>query len=487
MAAARSLHLPIVPQQSPRPKLRLVRDPIGDDPQAPAATPASAPAPTPTPTVAIRAMTRFECTGTACEANCCRDWTVAVDAPAYERLERVLSAAKSGPNAPRPEDVLVRWGGAAPDMPFAAIKLKADGTCPLLGDKRTCTLQEQHGEDLLPDACATYPRASLTVGGRREITGRLSCPEVGRLALLTDDGTELVVTTKPTASRPVPGKTCAEGESAWTASFDRVRDAILEVLGRRQMPLALRTVVVADLAARLAPFFYQGSPALEGDTRAQAEERLAQELLLCRDPFTVEGLRTAIAGLGIPAGPAANIVASVVMERTRLSIHKSFDELAGQVLAGFRSALLGDAPPETADGSAMSAEGLGNLWRDRQAAIDARYGDVVDRIFTNWSLLWWMQSPFTDAESLLDHTVRFALGLAIVRFLFAGHPRVAAVLAAESIETAREELEAAAIEVARLFSRAFEHDPKFLKAVDESLRQDGPHTLARALCIASMC
>jgi hypothetical protein len=428
-------------------------------------------------------MTRFQCLGSSCESNCCHDWTIAVDKPTYDRLDRVLSAASSGPAF---AEAIVRFAAPGPDLPYAAIKLTDEGRCPFLDATKLCSLQQQHGESVLSDACATYPRAALTIQDRREMGGRLSCPEVGRLALLADDGADLVATDVTIAgARFVPGKTIDTDGDAWSSAFDRVREPILASFRRTELPLSLRVAVVADLGARLAPFFTKNSPELSGAARPFAERRLDHELAQCSDISLVQTLSIGMTELDIPPGPTTNLVASVILERTRLSINKDFDAMATAALANFRGELLGaDAPKD----AVITADALGHLWLGRQAKLDGQYAAITERIFRNWSMLWWTQEPYTTSPSVLDHTIRFALSLAVVRFLFAGHPRVAAVLAAgSSVDDAQVELEAAAVEVARLFSRAFEHDPKFLTAIDESMRAERPHSLGRALCLARMC
>ncbi len=471
MAAQRRLRLPVI-QTPTRSQLRLLRDVPETQVDLPG------------PRLALRAMTRFRCIGSACESNCCSEWSVAIDEPTYHTMGRALADTPSGTIF---EESVLRVA-AGPNAPYAVIRLTSEGQCPFLSQERMCSVQQAHGESILSDACATYPRATLTVGTRHETGGRLSCPEVARLALLAEDGADLVVMTEPgqEGTRFVEGKTVEDKAHGWTSSFDRVRDLMFALLRRSDLTLSLRVALIADFAARVHPFFSRDDASLAGPRWVFAERRLEHEIAQSTEPGLVEGMCDGFAQLDIPPGPITNLVVSVIIQRTQLSTNRHFDLLVDQVLQGFRQQIAACAEAAT-DGETLTAEALAHFWLARQTQLDETYGDVVERVFRNWSLVWWTQEAYTTAPTLMDHTIRFGLSLAIVRFLFAGHPRVVSVLAGDlPLDIARQELEAAAVEVARLFSRAFEHDPSFFVAIDESMRAESPHTLGRALCLARM-
>ncbi|MBL0319485.1 MAG: flagellin lysine-N-methylase [Alphaproteobacteria bacterium] len=53
-------------------------------------------------------------------------------------------------------------------------------------DQGLCRVHASYGETFLGDACYFYPRIVRTVGGKPLMMGALSCPEVARLALYTE-------------------------------------------------------------------------------------------------------------------------------------------------------------------------------------------------------------------------------------------------------------------------------------------------------------
>jgi lysine-N-methylase len=142
------------------------------------------------PVRAPRYLARFRCIGPACEDHCCAGWGgIDVDPPtaeAYRQLtvegdQRAWRLNIVGRLQPNPE--------AWPDegWPAALIPLPAATPCPFFGDDHLCTIQGALGEELLPSTCDTFPRQATQIDGRIDLTGRLSCPEVARLALLAED------------------------------------------------------------------------------------------------------------------------------------------------------------------------------------------------------------------------------------------------------------------------------------------------------------
>lgn len=128
----------------------------------------------------------FRCIGPACEDPCCEQWTVYVDQGTFEKYQNL----PAGPlrtiideNVLRtPESAQANGGPVA--ATFAQIHMDTSHKCPLLSADRLCRIQVEHGEELLPHACATYPRVAYSINGVTEKALSLSCPEAARLVLL---------------------------------------------------------------------------------------------------------------------------------------------------------------------------------------------------------------------------------------------------------------------------------------------------------------
>jgi len=131
----------------------------------------------------------FRCIGAACEDTCCQGWNVPVDKVAYEKYQslpasplRTLIDASVlfTPNADADSE-------ADNNQVFAKIQMNNSNQCPLLTEGHLCRIQAELGEELLSEACATYPRIVHGAGSVKEMSLTLSCPEAARLVLLTPD------------------------------------------------------------------------------------------------------------------------------------------------------------------------------------------------------------------------------------------------------------------------------------------------------------
>jgi lysine-N-methylase len=205
------------------------------------------------PVRAPRYLGRFRCIGSACEDHCCAGWGgIDVDPPtaeAYRQLtvegdQRAWRLNLVGQLQPNPE--------AWPDegWPAALIPLTGQAPCPFFGDDRLCAIQGALGEELLPSTCDTFPRQATLLGGRIDLAGRLSCPEVARLALLADDALAI--------ESVDPDRRVTERGRFWVdrpwsdqpdeddprRHYHRVRARSVALLRRRDFPLAARMLAL---------------------------------------------------------------------------------------------------------------------------------------------------------------------------------------------------------------------------------------------------
>ena len=148
------------------------------------------------PARAPRYLGRFRCIGAACEDHCCGGWGgIDVDPPTAETYRtlvgrgdrRAVSLDLLDQLEPNP-DAWPEQGGEA-----ALIPLTPGMACPFFTAERLCAIQGSLGEALLPSTCDTFPRQATLLDGAIDLAGRLSCPEIARLALLVEDAMTLEI------------------------------------------------------------------------------------------------------------------------------------------------------------------------------------------------------------------------------------------------------------------------------------------------------
>jgi lysine-N-methylase len=428
-------------------------------------------------------MTYFQCTGGACPTNCCNhDWQVAVDEQAYERLQHILNPTPGGALLLKRA---VEMGGPllGGKPPFAHIRHGENGQCPFQDAAGLCSLHAEHGAEILPDACAVFPRAAIQVGNRLEMGGRLACPEVARLALLQDGAVELLELDDRWV-RSIPGKTVALDNRAdvYRWAFDDVRNTILQTLGHAELPFGVRVALLADLAERLRPFFHRDTVEFQGPRRELSERRLARELTVNTDPALMAALQQELRGLAVPLPPLVQVLATLLDQRLRMRSNAGFAELVHAILDSYGGVV---AAPDGRSRQLCSGETAAARYQERGLRMQELYGPMLERFQGNWAQLYWMQEPYTDSPSLLDHLCRKLIRLGMVRMMLLGHPRVVPVL--EQRQQGQEPVVAQAmVDVAFQWARAYEHHPNVLKVMFDALEAQSANTFGRAICLTRL-
>ena len=251
------------------------------------------------PVRAPRYLGRFQCIGSACEDHCCGGWGgIDIDPPtaeAYRALvgsgdTRAIQLDLAGRLQPNPD--------AWPDegWPAALIPLEMAASCPFLNQERLCDIQGTLGEALLSSTCDTFPRQATLLDNQIDLAGRLSCPEISRLALFADDA---MVLDTVAADHRITERGRFWIDQPWDEQPDDddprrhyhlIRARSMELLQRRDVPFAARM-----LSLGLALGALDGA----GFRAADAESTFAQTAQQL--PSVATWL--AESGLGTPDGP----------------------------------------------------------------------------------------------------------------------------------------------------------------------------------------
>ncbi|MCY1019615.1 flagellin lysine-N-methylase [Pyxidicoccus sp. MSG2] len=437
---------------------------------------------------APRYMTRFRCLADACEDTCCAGLVVTVSEARWTRLR---DAVAGGPDAARVEAFIRPDEGSGPGAEAAVIAKREDGHCVFLDERKLCSLHRAHGEAVLPDACATFPRVATRGDERLEVVGSLACPEVARLCLLAEDGVEPVPVSDDVAVRPELARRL--GGDAWTGNAEAVRAVAVRLLQRREVPFASRLFALGQLALRLDGFYFRGTEAFSGGAEALlsgsqpdgaealpagrhpeaarigAETLLADVLRSFDAPETLAELHAGFSAIALPGGPWAAICATVLKARVGAVRSERFAVLARAALASYGGA---EVPDE--------------VWRihsERCAKLVPSLSERVEQYFRHHAVNHWLRHPFTDAPTLLDYVFRLTLRAAVLRWTLFGHPTVVALCGVEDSAEARAQLDAAAVECFQLVAKHVEQAPELHSLAQGLAGKGGAETLGRMLVL----
>jgi lysine-N-methylase len=413
--------------------------------------------------VSPRYMTRFACIGGACEEHCCSGWDITVDKEHHREIRRAMSATEAGRAAF--DAGVKRVEHAREPGKFALFVLKEpDARCSFLAEDRLCSLQRDHGEKLLPDTCATFPRRPTVVGRRFEMSGSLSCPEVARLALLSPDAMELD-DIDPTA---VPRRTLhaalrSDDPDTYARSLDEVRATLVTIL-QSDAPLSTRLATLVALADALQGWFARGAKF--------DPQRLTATLATFKNPQVAKAMEQGLASIQVPESIAMRLVVRALASRARYSLGSLSrhiqDALDAYGVKGGRTA------EDITASYAASRDRLAPLTEADLQPLLQNY--AVDYAFTAW---------FTSSPDLGIWVRGLLLRVALFRVLFFAHPDVSAFDASAAPDTTRATTRRVAVSLVSRMTRAFEHHRDFLALLDRELPAMAPG-LEHALCLVQL-
>jgi lysine-N-methylase len=118
---------------------------------------------------------KFKCIGNQCEDSCCIGWKVYIDKKSYVKYKKVKGEfgkkLNCGISRNRSNETYLKYG---------EMNLR-DERCEFLNDKNLCDVYINLGEEYLCNTCKQYPRVLYKFGNIIEKTLNLSCPEVTRI------------------------------------------------------------------------------------------------------------------------------------------------------------------------------------------------------------------------------------------------------------------------------------------------------------------
>ncbi|MBN8231051.1 flagellin lysine-N-methylase [Corallococcus macrosporus] len=475
---------------------------------------------------APRYMARFRCIAEACEDTCCAGLTVPISESRWSLLREKVAGS---PDEARVAALITPNPEGATGQQAGILGKRADGHCAFLDEAKLCSLQRRYGEAVLPDGCSVFPRVLTRWGTQVEMAGSLACPETARLCLLAEDALVREPVPEEQALRPQVARQVAAGDDAWTAHADTVREAMLRLLNRREVPFAARLYALGRMALGLGDFYFPGTtafalaashasaseteeasataarepmagPALaasEASRHANASEAVDASAFATREPLadfaldanesrvetagsrlvrilreyesvdTLASLHAQLDALELPGGPWAGICGAVLRSREAAVSSPRFLSLVRDVHASY-------------GGSNANPDEAWRLHATRRAALESLHGERVHQYFLHHALNHVLRHPFTEAPSLLNAVFLLVLRASVVRWVLLGHPAVVALL--EAPGTPVSTLDAAAVEAFQVVAKHVEQAPTFLDFA-RGLAGEGPETFARLLIL----
>jgi len=391
-------------------------------------------------------LTRFQCTGSQCEDTCCQGWSVYID-PAHLQNIKSLMPGEAAFN----EKIELMTDKSSALQGYGKVRLNAEKQCHFLNEG-LCELQQCHGEQLLPDVCANYPRNQLFTGQQVHMSGVLSCPEMARLCLLPADAMQLLES-KQTVYAIYNAKISATEPSYYERYIDDNRLLWNELLSLPNYSLRQKLALIAGFSLISTGYFYK---AVENDPSEALQLLIAA---MQQQEYQTE-LLASVAGLSISSSLPMKLVL-VVLARVEQT------DLIQQLLKS--TAGMDTEQPNIS----LTLEQIYAAYKVREQAVTESYPAAIEQYFTYYCKNYYFGESYTQSENLVVYTQALLIRVACLRFMFFSHPRIITLLENDALAGQQALLDSVAVEVFYRFSRLYEHNAALMQELEKQMLEEG--------------
>lgn len=131
----------------------------------------------------LKALDHFTCIGSDCPDSCCkRQWDIDVDKETYKKWQSLAGSNVSKETLM--QSVILPQNN---DKAIHLRKIEGSNSCLHLDQAGLCSIQRELGAEMIPSTCRVYPRVHNKLKDREIHSATLSCPEIVRLVLFSDN------------------------------------------------------------------------------------------------------------------------------------------------------------------------------------------------------------------------------------------------------------------------------------------------------------
>ena len=174
----------------------------------------------------------FQCIADKCPDTCCAGWQIMIDDESLEKYKKIKG------------DYLWKVM-AAVDWENDCFRQDNAKRCAFLNQDNLCDLYTNAGADSLCKTCREYPRHTEEFDGVREISLSASCPVVAKILMERITPVEFETEEK---AEEVENEYFGDFDPFLYSTIEDGRDASLQILKDRTLPMAERALLVLGMA-----------------------------------------------------------------------------------------------------------------------------------------------------------------------------------------------------------------------------------------------
>jgi lysine-N-methylase len=420
-------------------------------------------------------MEKFRCLGSECEDTCCKQWTVKIDRTHFAALQRL--SEKHPSLTETVSEYVKRLNTPQDGNAYAQIEMDENGFCPFLDESKLCRIQSAGGFEALGNTCTFYPRVIYRIDDTVEVAGALSCPEVVRGCLSSDNRPGLIEVSEQILPREADTAVIlridTDNANTYERLFPVVRQYFTQLAYDPMLTSKQKMYLLNYSAYRLSEHYHnecgeEAESIVHNELHRLSSKDIKPNLLQRYESFVDEeklGLIT---------------IQSIFLIRSQHYENEPLTPYIRDIINSYIIELNSDNPFTT------EIDGLYSVYHGRKKAIidiaKSQIEDYLSRHLQN-SLLreWYIRFPDPFGYMLM-----LCLRHAMLRFLLYSHPSIYRWCLEDQehdTDTLHKVIEELSVEMLYLFSRSIEHDTTFLQNIYSALTTEEMMQLHTALCL----
>ncbi len=189
---------------------------------------------------------KFKCIAGQCPDSCCIGWKISVDKESFYKYRKVKGRFGEYLN----QNVSRERSKKLNDC-YGKISLQKDRRCSFLDESNLCQIYINLGEEFLCDVCAQYPRKGKRIGDRYEKIMTISCPEVARLILRSENPISFTMIEEETDELDGLGVINKSINKELELFLWNVRMLLIDIAQLREIPTWKRIVFIKQISDKI--------------------------------------------------------------------------------------------------------------------------------------------------------------------------------------------------------------------------------------------
>ncbi len=189
---------------------------------------------------------KFKCIAGQCPDSCCIGWKISVDKESFCKYRKIKGEFGTYLN-----HNVSRDRSAKSNSRYGKISLIKGSRCSFLDENNLCQIYINLGEEFLCNVCTQYPRDIKRIGDRCEKVMTISCPEVARLILQSEEPMSFTMTEEKTDELDRLGVTSKPFDKELELFFWNVRMSLIDIAQLREIPTWKRIVFIKQFSDKI--------------------------------------------------------------------------------------------------------------------------------------------------------------------------------------------------------------------------------------------